>query len=160
MKKIIISAAFAVASLSLNAQIKVTTGDSELDKSLIELNTAAKNSLDAFKKDAVEKFNVATSVVDNLLNIHKMEPSDVIMSLEVAQIAHQPVDQVATLYDKNKSKGWGEIAKEMGIKPGSKEFHQLKDNAKGKSKSMKGKGHDGEKESGKGNGHGKGKGKK
>jgi hypothetical protein len=155
MKKFIASIALVVASLSLDAQIRISTGDADLDKSLFELNTAAKNSIDAFKKDAIEKFNVATNVVENLLNIHKMEPSDVIMSLEIAQIAQKPVDQVATVYDKNKSKGWGEIAKEMGIKPGSKEFHQLKDNAKGKSKSMKGNGN--AKAPDKGNGKGKGK---
>jgi hypothetical protein len=155
MKKLIASIALVVASLSLDAQIKISTGDADLDKSLSELNAAAKNSLDAFKKDAVEKFNVATNVVENLLNIHKMQPADVIMSLEIAQIAQKPVDQVATVYDKNKSKGWGEIAKEMGIKPGSKEFHQLKDNAKGKSSSMKGNGNG--KAPDKGNGKGKGK---
>jgi hypothetical protein len=158
MKKLITCIALVVASVSLNAQIRISTGDADLDKSLSELNAAAKNTLEAFKQDAVQKFNVAANVVENLLNIHKMEPSDVIMSLEIAHIAQKPVDQVATIFDKNKSKGWGEIAKEMGIKPGSKEFHQLKDNAKGKSGSMKGNGN--AKNPDKGNGKGNGKGKK
>jgi len=30
-------------------------------------------------------------------------------------------------YRKNKSKGWGALARDLGIKPGSKEFKALKD---------------------------------
>lgn len=157
MKKLI--ALFLILSATAQAQLKVTTGDADLDNSLIALNKDAKNALDAFKNDAIEKFNTTKNVVESLLNIHKMDPSDVLMTLEVAQITSKPVETVATSFDKNKSKGWGEIAKEMGIKPGSKEFHALKNNAKGKSNGMKGKGK-GNGNGGNGNGKGKGKGKK
>ncbi|MBL7896747.1 MAG: hypothetical protein JNK50_15725 [Bacteroidia bacterium] len=156
MKKFIFL--FLLISATASAQLKVTTGDADLDNSLIALNKDAKNALEAFKNDAIEKFNTTKAVVENLLNIHKMEPSDVLMTLEVAQITTKPVETVATSFDKNKSKGWGEIAKEMGIKPGSKEFHALKNNAKGKSNGMKGKGK-GNSSDDKGNGNGKGKGK-
>lgn len=156
MKKYILLLLLSVSFIA-NAQLKISTGDADLDNALIVLNNDAKNALDAFKADAVEKFNVATGVIENLLGIHKMDPSDVIMALEISHITSQPVETVVTSFEKNKAKGWGEIAKEMGIKPGSKEFHQLKDNAKGKSNSMKGKG------KGKGNsgakGHGNGKNK-
>jgi hypothetical protein len=45
-------------------------------------------------------------------------------------------------YKSSKGKGWGVIAKSLGIKPGSKEFHELKrsqdlyngQNSKGKGK--------------------------
>lgn len=154
MKKYIILFCISI-SLSVNSQIKVTTGDVDLDNALITLNNDAKNAIDVFKADVKDKFNIAATTIDNLLGIHHMEPSDVIMALEVAQIATKPVETVAVAFDKNKSKGWGEIAKEMGIKPGSKEFHVLKDNAKGKSKSMKGKGKGNS--GGNGKGHGKGK---
>lgn len=154
MKQSIVIILLLVA-INLKSQIKITTGDAELDKALIELNNDAKNAIDVFKADVKDKFNVAAATIDNLLGIHKMEPSDVIMALEIAQITTKPVETVAVAYDKNKSKGWGEIAKEMGIKPGSKEFHALKDNAKGKSKSMKGKGKGNS--GGNGKGHGKGK---
>lgn len=150
---------FLIISATASAQLKVTTGDADLDNSLIALNKDAKNALEAFKNDAIEKFNTTKSIVENLLNIHKMEPSDVLMTLEIAQITTKPVETVATNFDKNKSKGWGEIAKEMGIKPGSKEFHALKNNAKGKSNGMKGKGK-GNSGDDKGKGNGKGKDKK
>ncbi|HEX9934232.1 MAG TPA: hypothetical protein VGB38_03460, partial [bacterium] len=60
----------------------------------------------------------------------------------------QPAERVMDEYKSGKGKGWGVIAKSLGIKPGSDEFHALKreqdfydvsDKGKGKEKS-KGKG--------------------
>ena len=65
-------------------------------------------------------------------------------------------DQVFKIYNANKGKGWGVIAKELGIKPGSPEFHALKQGnfvffgIDGKKMSTK---------EGKGKGQGKGKAK-
>jgi hypothetical protein len=54
---------------------------------------------------------------------------------------------VVDVYKKNRGKGWGVIAKSLGIKPGSPEFHALKrgddlytHKEKGKGKGGKGKG--------------------
>jgi hypothetical protein len=75
-------------------------------------------------------------------------PGDAYMCFRVGQVASQPVEVVTKEYQANKGKGWGKIAKNLGIKPGSKEFHALKkgditgdyaDAGKGKGK---GKGHD------------------
>ena len=56
-----------------------------------------------------------------------MPAGDVYMSAQVAQTINKPVEDVQKSYQKNKGKGWGVIAKELGIKPGSKEFHAMKD---------------------------------
>ena len=37
-----------------------------------------------------------------------------------------PLNRVLSVYRGNKKKGWGAIAKKLGIKPGSAEFHALK----------------------------------
>lgn len=74
--------------------------------------------------------------------------------MHVGQWTQKPTDQVVQVYKANQGKGWGVIAKRMGIKPGSAEFHALKsgelkfggqpsngqDERPGKSKG-KGKGH-------------------
>ena len=80
------------------------------------------------------------------------------MCLRVGQVASQPVEAVVKEYKSNKGQGWGVIAKDLGIKPGSKEFHELKkgDPSAGGSGGNSGKGKDKEK----GNGKDKGKGKK
>jgi hypothetical protein len=41
-------------------------------------------------------------------------------------MAHRPPETVVQTYQTHKGKGWGVIAKELGIKPGSREFHALK----------------------------------
>jgi hypothetical protein len=55
------------------------------------------------------------------------------MAAQMSISIGQPFETVVEKYRVNKSKGWGVIAKEMGIKPGSPEFHAMK-------KSMKSKG--------------------
>jgi len=80
--------------------------------------------------------------------------------LRLAEMSHLSVDTVIGRYHRNKGKGWGVLAKSLGIKPGSSEFHALKrghdlygsGNAKSNKKKFK--------EKGKGKGGGKGKGKK
>ena len=73
-----------------------------------------------------------------------MEPAEIYLSLELSKISGQSIDQVVEIYKVDKDKGWGFIAKQLGIKPGSPEFHNLKENTKnkstkGKSKNNKGK---------------------
>lgn len=120
---------------SVNAQISATfsakSGDAELDVSLSNINTQAKLDLTVFKNDMTVSFGITNAKLDNLLI--SMHPADIFMSLQIGKIVAKPIDIVVASYKKNKSKGWGVIAKEMGIKPGSKEFHALKGKAKEKS---------------------------
>ena len=69
-----------------------------------------------------------------------MEPGEVYIALEISKISKRPLDEILSVYKKDKTKGWGYIAKSVGIKPGSPEFHQMKNNtgiAKNKGKSHK-----------------------
>lgn len=132
------------------------SGDTELDASLSEMNASAKLDLGAFKADVSLNFGLPKPKIETLLVT--MQPADVFMSAQVAVIIGKPVDDVVLVYNRNKGKGWGVIAKELGIKPGSKEFHQLKDSTKKKNKEWKEK--KGKGSSGKGNAESKGKGKK
>jgi hypothetical protein len=136
-------------NFSLNAK----SGDVELDASLDDINIKAKTDITLFKKDLSIEFNIGEPKIDKMLNA-QMSPADIFMVCQVADLTKKEPDVVVTSYNANKDKGWGVIAKEMGIKPGSPEFHALKGKAKHK-KEKKDKG-----EKGNGNGHGKGKGKK
>jgi hypothetical protein len=152
MKKLIIVLVSVFLAGVMNSQtisFNPRTGDVEMDGFLKDISTKAKDNINNFVDDAVKTFNIAKDKVEGLIKI--MDPGDVFMTLQTAQIVNKPVDVVKDTYVKNKDKGWGEIAKELGIKPGSKEFHALKDKAKGK----KEKGGNGN-----GGGNGKGKGKK
>lgn len=148
MKKItlIIALLFNVAAF---AQLSFTakTGDSELDVSLDKLNMNAKIDLPLFKNDINIDFGIPIPKIDKLLGF--MQPADVFMTAQIANLSGKDPDVVAESYKKNKDKGWGVIAKEMGIKPGSPEFHALKGKAKDK-------GNKGNKGNSKGNGGGNG----
>lgn len=54
------------------------------------------------------------------------KPSDLFMILRIGQLSGRPLDHVLGAYRSGQGKGWGVIAKEMGIKPGSRAFHELK----------------------------------
>ena len=59
-------------------------------------------------------------------------------------LSHRSWDEVLGEYKENNGKGWGVIAKNLGIKPGSREFHELKDDDSGMialAKGKKGKGY-------------------
>lgn len=122
------------------------TGDVDMDGFLKDISTKAKNDINGFISDATATFNIAKDKVENL--IKTMDPGDVYMTLQTAQVINKPVEEVKEAYVKAKDKGWGQIAKDLGIKPGSAEFHALKNK-------MKGKKEKGEKGNGKGNGKGK-----
>lgn len=149
MKKFILIFAAVLAFGTINSQtitFNPRTGDVEMDGFLKEVSVKAKENINNFVSEAVDKFNVAKDKIEGLIKI--MDPGDVFMTLQTAQIVNKPVEDVAAAYQKGKDKGWGQIAKDLGIKPGSAEFHALKNK-------MKGKKDKGEKGNGKGNGKGK-----
>ncbi len=53
-------------------------------------------------------------------------PADAFMCLQLGQMAHKQPEVVMATYKGHKGKGWAVIAKELGIKPGSDEFHAVK----------------------------------
>jgi hypothetical protein len=128
------------------------TGNSEINKSVEVLDETAKSNVRDYAKKLSRKYNVSEETADWVLKKVEMSPKDADMTLKVSQVANQPVEEVVKEYEANKGKGWGVIAKNLGIKPGSKEFHELKkggmdlqDDTKDKKKERKGKGKKGKK---------------
>ncbi|MFT4600131.1 MAG: hypothetical protein ACI857_000301 [Arenicella sp.] len=149
MKTTLTLLVFIITSTLVFGQLKFNTGSSELDADINSINTTAKADLSLYKKDLSVEFSVSLKEIDALFAL-KLEPGDVYLSLEIGKITGNKPSIVAQTYSKNKSKGWGAIANEMGIKPGSTEFHQLKDDSKNK-KSKSNKGNSGNKYNGQGN---------
>ena len=98
-----------------------------LDSFLSELDIKASVDLGAFKADLSITFGASESKVDGLFEL-MTKPGDVYMVLRLGEVAHQPLDLVVEEHRKHKGQGWGVIAKNLGIKPGSAEFHALKEN--------------------------------
>ena len=100
-----------------------------------------------FRARLEARFKIGDLEIDAVLG-HVENPADSYMLFRLGEIAHQPIERVIRHYDAQKGKGWGVLAKSLGIKPGSQEFHELKqhqdlydDHGGGKSKGQdKGKG--------------------
>ena len=121
-------------SMGLFAQLPFNTGDAELDLELSRMNSDAKGDFSAFKADLSLSYNVSEKEIDRLHLSVKMEPAEIFLALELAKISKRSVENVVEVYTAHKDKGWGFIAKQLGIKPGSPEFHTLKGTTKSKGK--------------------------
>lgn len=122
-----------------------------LDNFLSNVNAQARVDLPGFSLRVSTQFGVPVPQVESVLG-RVATPADAFMVFQLGQMAHRPPETVVHTYQTHKGKGWGVIAKELGIKPGSREFHALKNgdltfggvpgdgaaNGKGKGK---GKGH-------------------
>ena len=85
---------------------------------------AEANPMD-FRARMEERFQIRHLEVDAVL-AHVPNPADAYMLFRLGEIAGQPIGQVVECYEAHKGQGWGVLAKSLGIKPGSKEFHALK----------------------------------
>ncbi len=117
-------------TLHLSAQISFKTGDIELETDLNTINAKAKVNFGEFKVDMAGTYNIDEKKIDYMKVELEMEPAEIYLALEIGRISNRKIDEVLEIYRLNKSKGWGFIAKKMGIKPGSDEFHLLKNRTK------------------------------
>jgi len=105
------------------------TGSDDLNQTLVRIDADASVNFSAFKTDISGSYDVSNHKIDYLAIKIGMSAGDIYMTVEIAKIARVSIDRVVEVYQINRGKGWGAIAKELGIKPGSAEFHALKGNA-------------------------------
>jgi hypothetical protein len=120
-----------------------------LDVFLDNLNIQARADMNGFSARVSAQFGVPQAQVQTVIGTVR-QPADAFMVFQLGQMANSPPETVVQVYKANRGKGWGVIAKSLGIKPGSPEFHALKRGDFVLS---------GEPGGGPGQGHGKGKGK-
>jgi hypothetical protein len=113
-----------------------------------DLNVQAQADPSGFRARLGARFKIGDAEINAVLS-NVGYPGDAYMVLRLGEMSQRPTDYVIRQYRADKGKGWGALAKSLGIKPGSEEFHALKN------------GHDlyGDKDMGGGTGQGKSKGK-
>jgi hypothetical protein len=119
---------------------------------LSNVNVEARADLPGFSAKVSAQFGVPIPRVQAVIGSVR-EPADAFMIFQLGQMSGQPTERVLHTYKSGKGKGWGAMAKELGIKPGSAQFHALK------SGDLSFTGHPGGGQGsapGKGKGHGKG----
>jgi hypothetical protein len=129
MSLVLILAAAAVSvhgATEISFSLSTTTGDNEFDLALRSINIEAQKSLPAFYSSLSLNYGVKSEEIDILLRRHRLSPADAYLALRLAFLINKPVDYVIVRYQKHKKRGWGYIARKMGIKPGSERFFRLK----------------------------------
>jgi len=123
----------AVCALSVYGATEVSfslsasTGDNDFDLTLSSINVEAQQSLPSFYSSMSLNFGVRSEEIDGLLYRHRLSPADAYLVIRLSVLIGKPIDYVIVRYHKHHKKGWGYIAKKLGIKPGSAEFHRLKE---------------------------------
>jgi hypothetical protein len=97
----------------------------DLNSFLGSVNVEARADMKNFSVKLSTQFGVPLPQVDVIVR-SVAAPADAFMVLQLGQMSHQQPQAVLQTYQRKKGKGWGELAKELGIKPGSPEFHALK----------------------------------
>lgn len=105
-----------------------------------DLNIRAGADLSGFKVRLATRFKIGDTQINAVLG-NVENPADAYMVLRLGEMSTKPPEYVIEQYKSRGSKGWGALAKSLGIKPGSSEFHALKrgndlydDNNKGERK--------------------------
>jgi hypothetical protein len=111
-----------VISLFASSVSVVAAGDFDW---MPNFNIQAQADPSGFRARIATRFNIGdaqiTTVLSNLPN-----PADAYVVLRLGEMSGKPIDYVTEQYKEGKGRGWGALAKSLGIKPGSPEFHALK----------------------------------
>ncbi len=118
MKRIIL----VVLALFLFAGTALAGG---LDDFLKNVNIQARADMNGFAVKLGAQFGVPVPQVQAVIGT-VAQPADAFMCYQLGQWSQRPPEQVVQVYKAKRGKGWGVIAKSLGIKPGSPEFHALK----------------------------------
>jgi len=102
------------------------TGDKDLDVVLSNLNVEAGVHVDPFVSELSISYAIPKVQIEDLVYNMRMPFGDVFVSVWLASSMKKPLSVVVKEYEVNKEKGWGVMAKNLGIKPGSDAFHSLK----------------------------------
>jgi len=90
-----------------------------------DLNIQAQADPSGFRARLGARFKIGDVEINTVLS-NVEYPGDAYMVFRLGEMSNHPTDYVIQQYRSGKGKGWGALAKSLGIKPGSAEFHALK----------------------------------
>lgn len=84
-----------------------------------DFNIKAEADPSGFRASLATRFKIGDAEIRLVLsNVEK--PADAYILLRLGEMSAKPMDYVIKKYKSNKGKGWGVLARSLGIKPGSK----------------------------------------
>lgn len=148
------------------------SGDAWIDAQLGDVNVFARGNLDGFVDEVVVSTGAPADYVRELVVERDWSPGDAYYACLVARELGWPCTRVVEAYEREargRARGWGALAKEFGIQPGSPAFHALKSGVSQGNGRMRGRGgpadrgpprgreaSGNDRGNGRGNGHGRG----
>lgn len=120
-----------VAGLAYGMDPVFGTGDSRLDSTLVQLNIAADADPDGFVRRLSSIHGFPELELRRARDTYGLGGADLFMATALARESDRAIYSVAEGFTQGERKGWGAMAQDLGIKPGSAEFHRLKRDAKG-----------------------------
>lgn len=102
------------------------SGDIWVDTWLGDMNRYGGRYRDPFIDEMVRYHSAPRDLVDELLNRRRWAPGDVYFACALAKLVGRPCRYVVEIWERDHAQGWGAVAKRLGVKPGSAEFHRLK----------------------------------
>lgn len=90
-----------------------------------DFNVQAQADPSGFRVRLASRFHIGDAQITGVLSNYP-SPADAYVALRLGEMSGKSIDDVTERYKKNKGQGWGVLAKNLGIKPGSSEFHALK----------------------------------
>jgi len=104
--------------------LAATAGAGDFDW-MKNLSIQAQADPSGFKATLATRFKIGDIEVNAVLS-NVQDPADAYMVLRLGEMSSRPTDYVIKQYVSGKDKGWGVLAKDLGIKPGSQGFQALK----------------------------------
>lgn len=102
------------------------SGDVWVDTWLGDMNRYGSRYRDPFVDEMVRYHGAPRDLVTDLLGNRHWAPGDVYFACALASVLGRPCRYVVDVWERDHAQGWGAVAKNLGIKPGSPEFHRLK----------------------------------
>ncbi len=100
--------------------------DTALEKDLHRINLITKFNMAEFSSKVAKTWG--TSEQNVLLGFrYGLNAYEVYLVIALSRISGRQPMTVISMYRQDKNKGWGVLAKNLGIKPGSKQFKRLKE---------------------------------
>jgi len=124
MKKLLVFVSFLIVNLVYS---------DEFTSFISSLNIEAKTDINLYKTNISVDFDISINTIDMVIK-QTDSPGDAYVIIKISEATDKPIDVVLASYKKNKGKGWGAISQEMGIKPGSDQFQELKKKGSKKNK--------------------------
>ena len=117
---------FKMLLILLVAQIAFVSSASAGDFGWMDnLNVMAEGDSSGFRLRLATRFHIGDAEVKAVIG-NVGSASDAYMVFRLGELSHRPINEVVNIYQEHRKQGWGAMAKRLGIKPGSREFHALK----------------------------------